>query len=294
VIRPIAAGFGITAAAAAVALAQQVPSQPVFRAGVDAIMVDVSVQTSDRPVSGLTAADFRLRDNGILQEIVVSTIDAVPVDVTVLVDTSYSVVPNLDKFRADVQKFPPLLRPIDRVRLVAFAYGATEILPMQPRPKIIAGDQIKPAGGTSLNDALLFALVPEPQPGRRHLVILLTDGADSTSAIDAVDVPGIATRSGAILHVVLRKGPETAGKPTPESEQAIQQAAAQTGGRVWDLSTTGDIVGVLTQVFEHFKQNYVLSFVPKGVSRDGWHELSVDLPGLPGATVVARKGYFGG
>ena len=293
-IRPIAAGFLMTAAAAAVALAQQAPSQPVFRAGVDAVMVDVSVQTSDRPVSGLTAADFRLRDNGVLQEIVVSTIDAVPVDVTVLVDTSYSVVPNLDKFRADVQTFPPLLRPIDRVRLVTFAYGATEILPMQPRPKTIAVDHIKAAGGTSLNDALLFALLPEPQPGRRHLVIVLTDGVDSTSVVDAADVPGIAMRSGAVLHVVLRKGAETAGKPTPESEQAIQQAAAQTGGRVWDLSTTGDIVGVLTQVFEHFKQNYVLSFVPKGVSREGWHELSVELPGLPGAVVVARKGYFGG
>ena len=293
-IRPIAVCIVMTAAAVGAALAQQAPSQPVFRAGVDAVMVDVSVQTSDRPVSGLTAADFQLRDNGVLQEIVVSTIDAVPVDVTVLVDTSYSVVPNLDKFRADVQKFPPLLRPIDRVRLITFAYGATEILPMQPRPRIIAVDHIRAGGGTSLNDALLFALVPDPLPGRRHLVIVLTDGADVTSVIDTADVPGIAMRSGAILHAVLRKGLETAGKPAPASEQAIQQATAQTGGRVWDLSTTGDIVGVLTQVFEHFKQNYVLSFVPKGVPRDGWHELSVEVPGLPGATIVARKGYFGG
>ena len=101
-------------------------------------------------------------------------------------------------------------------------------------------------------------------------------------------------RSGAILHAVLRRPADAAGKPATASEQAIADAAKQTGGRVWDLSTTGDIVGVLTQVFEHFKQNYVLSFVPKGVPRDGWHELSVDVPGLPGARVVARKGYFGG
>ena len=285
----------MAAATTAAALARQTPSQqPVFRAAVDAIMVDVSVQALDRPVSGLTSADFRLRDNGVLQEIVVSTIDAVPIDVSILVDTSYSVVPNLDKFRADVQTFPQLLRAIDRVRLITFAYGATETLPLQPRPKILAVDDIKARGGTSLNDALFFALLPEPQPGRRHLVIVLTDGVDVTSAVDAADVPGIAMRSGAVLHVVLRKGPETAGKPATASERAIQEAAGQTGGRVWDLSASGDIVGVLTQVFEHFKQNYVLSFVPTGVSREGWHELSVEVPGLPGARVVARKGYFGG
>ena len=81
--RPPGSLLVMTAAAAAVALAQQAPSQPVFRAGVDAVMVDVSVQTSDRPVSGLTAADFQLRDNGVQQEIVVSTIDAVPVSLTV-------------------------------------------------------------------------------------------------------------------------------------------------------------------------------------------------------------------
>jgi VWFA-related protein len=284
----------IVVAISAIALAQQPPSQPVFRAGVDAVMVDVSVQTTDRPVSGLTAADFRLRDNGVPQEFVVSTIEAVPVDVTVLVDTSYSVVPNLDKFRADVQRFPPLLRAIDRIRLITFAYGAAEILPMQPRPKTIAVDRITAGPGTSLNDALLFALLPESPPGRRHLVIVLTDGADVTSAVDADDVPGIAMRSGAILHAVLRRPADAAGKPATASEQALEDAAKETGGRVWDLSTTGDIVGVLTQVFEHFKQNYVLSFVPKGVTRDGWHELSVEVPGLPGARVVARRGYFGG
>jgi VWFA-related protein len=286
--------IALIAAIAASLPLRQAPGQPVFRAGVDAVMVDVSVQTSDRPVSGLTASDFRLRDNGVLQEVVVSPIDAVPVDVSILVDTSYSVVPNLDKFRADVQKFPPLLRAVDRVRLMTVAYGATEILPMQPRPKTIALDRITAGAGTSLNDALLFALLPEPPPGRRHLVIVLTDGADVTSAVDAADVPGIAVRSGAILHAVLRRPAAASGKPAPPSEQAIEDAAKQTGGRVWDLSTTGDIVGVLTQVFEHFKQNYVLSFVPKGVSRDGWHELSVEVPGLPGARIVARKGYFGG
>ena len=42
---------------------------PVFRAGVDAVYVDVFVTRGGHPVAGLRAEEFELRDNGVKQTV---------------------------------------------------------------------------------------------------------------------------------------------------------------------------------------------------------------------------------
>ena len=46
--------------------------EPMFRARVDGVRVDALVTSDGRPVTGLTAADFELRDNGVVQQITVT------------------------------------------------------------------------------------------------------------------------------------------------------------------------------------------------------------------------------
>ena len=66
--------------------------QPTFRAFADVVSVDVSVKTGRVPVAGLTTADFEVRDNGVAQQLDAVSIEAVPIDVTLAVDLSGSVV----------------------------------------------------------------------------------------------------------------------------------------------------------------------------------------------------------
>ena len=65
-LRPLA-GVAAACAAATVITAQQ---QPVFRAGVELVQIDAIVTDArDRPVPGLTAADFEILENGRRQTI---------------------------------------------------------------------------------------------------------------------------------------------------------------------------------------------------------------------------------
>src|SRR6185436_4922155 len=62
--------------------------QQTFRTATDVVMVDVSVRSGGRNVTGLSAAEFSLTDNGVLQKIDSVDVSAVPLDVTLVVDLS--------------------------------------------------------------------------------------------------------------------------------------------------------------------------------------------------------------
>ena len=67
--------------------AAQTP-QPVFRLNTDLVTVPVFVKGSAGAAAGLTSADFVLTDNGVPQQVETIDSEAMPVDVTVLVETS--------------------------------------------------------------------------------------------------------------------------------------------------------------------------------------------------------------
>ncbi len=95
---------------------------PIFRASVAAILVPVSVTNGNRPVTGLTTSDFELLDGGVVQDVAAATVESVPTDVTLVLDTSASVKGRaLARFIADIQTIAESLRPNDCVRLITFA-----------------------------------------------------------------------------------------------------------------------------------------------------------------------------
>ena len=61
-------------------------SQQVFKSGVDGVTVVVSVRSGNKPVPGLTAEDFELRDNGVAQAITSVAAEQVPLDLSLLLD----------------------------------------------------------------------------------------------------------------------------------------------------------------------------------------------------------------
>ena len=294
--RPIVAAVAFLLAVGTVfrggTLAQQ---RPTFRGATTRVSVDVSVKRGKVPVGRLGADDFTIADNGVPQKVEAVAIDSIPIDVTLAVDTSGSVIGNLEAFKEEIRTFARMLRPGDRIRIVSFSTKVREAVPMQDASRPFSLETLTGNGMTSLNDGIIYALLWPEEPDRRHLVIALTDGEDTLSTLNSDTIPEIAGRVDAVFHAVLvPPDPQVAaasGRTTwmAGSLNAIREAVQRSGG---DEHKLGRAASDFKAIFDDFRASYVLWFEPVGVSASGWHDLRVSVAGQDDLTIRARKGYF--
>jgi VWFA-related protein len=150
---------------AAAALALQ---PPTFRTRVEVVTVDVSVTRADAPVSGLTADDFIVTDNGIRQHIDSVTVAQVPLSVTLVLDTSGSVAgQRLDALISASEQVVKELRTGDYVSLITFSSVVVRRVALTENFESVrsALHEVTAAGDTSLRDALFLALHTRPHEG---------------------------------------------------------------------------------------------------------------------------------
>jgi VWFA-related protein len=299
----IAISLAATAAAAPQNGAQAPSAQaPVFRAGADVVAVEASVRRARRAVAGLKADDFELLDNGVPQQIVDVNHEKLPIDVTVLLDVSASVTgPALDELRRALRQLRGDLGAVDRLRLVTFNMGMHRVVDFtEPAPSIDrALASVGGAGSSAVFDTLAVALAAPVPAGRRQLVVLFSDGQDSSSITDAETLLDVARRTTPTVAVVLtssaRQRPASLLRTATKLGSATvgevaDQIAGETGGFVASIEAGDNLTSTFRRVLDQFRSSYVLFFTPTGVDRQGAHTLEVRVKRVK-ADVRARRSY---
>jgi VWFA-related protein len=291
------------AALIAVVLAPPVAQErDVFRARADMVVISVSVKRGNSAVANLTSRDFALYDNDVAQKIDALTVDSVPLDVTLFMDTSGSTSGSLDQMKRNVVRIAGMLRPEDRFRLLTIGLTVQTAVPWQNAGQKIVLDMEAVPGISLVYDALAVALAHQPDAGRRHLIVAMTDGEDCGSLVDGQRVLEMSARSEAVLHwIYVSNGgdmPEFSigAWCTPSDGGAVDfmTASAERTGGARHRSRFGDpAVATFAKVLDEFRRSYILRYYPEGVKPGGWHRVRVDVPGQPGYSINARSGYFG-
>jgi hypothetical protein len=283
-----------------VAVAAQ--ATPTFRAAVDVVQIPVSVRDGNRPVRDLTAQEFVVTDAGRAQTVDAVSVETIPLDVTLILDTSSSTMAIADKLEKDVAQIVKMIGPRDRLRILRIDTLVEELRPMlsiENRPGTVAIP--RNYGVSSVHDALVAALMRDVPVDRRHLIVGITDGIDTMSMTTAERVRDVAMRSEALLELAIVNPPTAAGplsyvRPrfVEYDEARLRQAAEATGGELRGRGRfgSGDPVSTFKRVFDDFQQSYVLRFTPPVAPTSGWHELAVSVPKNPHYTIRARPGYF--
>jgi VWFA-related protein len=283
---------------------------PQFRSGVDAVRVDVLVRDGRRPVAGLTTDDFEIRDSGVVQTIEAVAIADIPISMMVALDLSQSVQGDtLDQLKKGVDAALAALEPRDRAALVTFSSdvrlrhdwtGDVETL------RATVGG-LGAAGGTSLWDAAFTALTfRDPTPTVRRLVLVFSDGDDTSSWLPRGSVVDKARRTDAVVYSVemtsggaarrrllhYRSGVELAASDRTAWIESpfLEDLAEATGGDTYKTTNTGDLRQAFTRILTEFRTRYLLTYVPQRVDKTGWHPIEVKLKNKKGE-VTARRGY---
>jgi len=289
-----------------------VEGQSRFRVGVDAVRVDVLVTDGNRPIAGLRAEDFELRDNGVVQTIEAIVVEDVPLSVLFAFDTSASVKgAPLTHLQQAASAAVELLLPVDRAALMDFSGSVRLRAPWGSDRATLASAiaATDASGGTALHDAAYAALTyKDDQPGRA-LVLLFSDGDDTTGWLSGQTVIDIARRSDAVVYAVglrpirpatpgyrvdFRSGtqPEVPNAPeTTLKERFLNALAEETGGKYLDAERSERLRETFVQIVNEFRSRYLLTYTPRGVDTGGWHVLDVRLKGRKGK-VQARRGYL--
>jgi hypothetical protein len=182
--------------------ARQSPqTPPVFRTGTDLVTVPVSIRSQGVSLTGLTPDDFVVTDNGVRQVVQVISGESVPADVTLVVETSEAIGPYVKSIEGQVRKIASMMRPDDRFEVVGAADYVTEILPLRPARAQTTIPALTAGGLSSINDALVGALLREPDASRPHLIIVLSDTIDTMSATSMETVRNVAKYSSSILTI---------------------------------------------------------------------------------------------
>lgn len=282
---------GLPAASPVAHARQRTP--PVFDVRVETVYVDVFVTDRGRPVPGLAATDFELKDNGVAQRVELVSAEAQPLLAVLTFDTSGSLAGGrLRALRAASQAFMESLKPQDEVALFTFAEEIDWwVRPTRDKTRVTSAlERVAVGGGTAVVDAL-YASLMLPVTKARSLLVLFTDGEDNMSWLDWREVLSIAEKSNALVHVVTLQRAGAAPSLDFEHNFAMRQIAEATGGRCWEATSPERLRAAFSAIAEAMSKRYVLSYEPQGVKRPGWHRLDVQL-GQRKGDVHARRGYW--
>ena len=295
----------VAAALAALAAIFAGPQVQKFRSGVDVVRVDALVTEGNRIVTGLTAADFELRDNGAVQIIGGIALESMPLTLTFVLDTSGSVAGGrMAHLSAAVDLILKGLREQDRVGLVTFSHRVWQRLPLTSDLQLVRSTLAAAsiAGGTSLNDAVYAGLALSEAQESRSLVIVFSDGMDNSSWLERATVERAARRADAVVYSVAVAGSQAAvidvgqggsvqfrPEYLPGQTDFLEAIASATGGRVIKADQTVNLPNAFEEILQEFRTRYLITYSPSSDAR-GWHAIDVKVKGRR-ADVKARRGY---
>ncbi len=273
-----------------------------FRTEVRLVRIVATVKNrTGELVGGLQKSDFTIADNGVPQEVAIFSRETdQPLSVRLMIDVSGSTAKDL-KFETDsAAKFVRALladsNPKDTVSLWGFDYDVHEETGFTHRLDLILSKlkTIKGDAGTSLFDAIWFAAKDlEPRDGRKIMVIV-TDGGNTTSYKTSQQALESAQLADAVIYPVVVMPIMSDSGRNIGGENVLTWMAQGTGGRTFVPTLGAQLDKAFRDIISDLRTEYVLGYYPRNVppTKDRFHTLQVGVK-RPELQVFARNGYYG-
>ena len=285
------------------------PPKPVF--GVDLDVVNVTVTVRDEEghlISNLGPEDFTVYEDGRPQKIQVfgqamqkdenetDQEERLSVNLGLLLDTSESMLKELKLSQEAAVRF---LDNIPRARDLITIFFDRDIRLSRYDSENQQGlirriFEQKGGGQTALYDAIAVYLDRVSTSSGRKVLVLLTDGEDTTSAVSLAELMGLVRSSPVTIYAVAFTGGYSLGSGRYlAAKTVLNQLAEVTGGSVFAPQASKDLSVVYQKILDELGAQYVLGFVSDNARNDGkFRKLRVQVK-HDDWKIRHRAGYYG-
>jgi len=283
------------------------PQDPRYKLNVEVELVNITATVLDEQgkyMDGLKLDDFQVFEDGAEQKISFFSHDLrVPISVGVLIDNSGSMRHKLQQALQTVREIALALGPQDEMFVISFNsdvevrhHFTTNMQEIQRTFR-----DIKAGGETAAYDAIQLAVADEMKKAKHNkkILLLVTDGFDTKSHINSVQVEDILKRSEILVYAIGIDDDDDDPLALRRTRYHIYhymlgRLTSISGGRAFRLFTGRNYaLNSLAQVLlEELHQQYTLSYYPaSGRDKTTWRQVEVKVK-KPGSQIRHRTGYY--
>jgi VWFA-related protein len=288
--------------------------QPTFRVKVDLVVLSFTVTDArGHYINGLKPSDFRVFEDGIAQKIVTFAEGSKPplqvlaggavkpltadadasragissdaftgTNVFVLFDTSNYMYRGFVYASDAIADFVRGLDRADSVAIYSFSRNLSRLAALN-RERNVALDGLRSAvagDDAGLYNALLLTLRDAARIPGRKVIIVFSNGPDSTSMVAPDDVRTVAEDEGIPIYVISTN--ELSHDPI--STNVFRRLTASTGGKSFFARTWQKQVEAFEAIREDLGNSYTVTYYPQPNPNEGFRKISVEV-----STDAARK-----
>ncbi len=273
-----------------------------FRVNVRLVNVFTTVTDSrGAPVADLAKEDFQLLEDGMPQTIkVFEKESAIPLSIALAIDTSPSTMRDFKLEVASARKFVhSILRREDHLSVFQVTENIDQLTRFTSDMKTIEHgiDGLRVGPGTSIYDAIFLCSDALLDREGRKVLVLITDGGDTTSKTDYNNALRRAQQSEAIVYSIIVVPVEADAGRNLGGEHALIQISKDTGGKYYYADGEQQLDDAFRKISDELRTQYLLGFYPsRKVSDSPFRRIQVDLmkkdaQGRP-YQVRHRAGYY--
>ncbi|HMF90904.1 MAG TPA: VWA domain-containing protein [Candidatus Angelobacter sp.] len=277
-------------------------STPAFRVNVRLVNVFATVTDAHgAPIAGLSKDDFSVLEDGVPQTISVFDRESeLPLSIALAVDTSESTRRDLGLEVASAKKFVhSVVRPVDRLAVFQITENVDRVTGFTSDLKWIDHgiDNLRVGAGTSLYDAIYLAADELLDREGRRVLVLITDGGDTTSRAGYESALRRAQQAEAIVYSIIVVPIASDAGRNIGGEHALIQISKDTGGKYHYAETLNQLDEAFRQISLELRTQYLIAYYPNRQIADSPFrriQVQVTKKDSNGMQVRHRAGYYTG
>ena len=259
---------------------------------------------NNRYVTDLDVEEFRVFEDGAMQDISFYTRTQLPISLALLMDTSASMAEKMSTAQQAAIGFAERLRAEDLASVIDFDSRVEILHEFTDSIEALTSAILRTSAGgsTSLYNAIYISLkelakigatVSVEQEIRRQAIVMLSDGEDTSSLVGFDEVLELAKRSDTIIYSIgLRSEDIRTRRGFREADFILRQLAQETGGRAFFPEQVEDLPEIYQRISDELSSQYTLAYTSKNPVQDGqWRRVVVRVD-RENVAARTKQGYY--